>query len=188
MRAGLLLLLAAGAEAVPFGGPGLTMPKALALEEGNPDYKAEIWVGNPPAGYERGYWNNIPSNPQSYTVEVGTLLKFGYDVNHDVWLMPSHAATEDCDFSGEAKLLGGERIGGGPDSPDRYNLFQAVTKTKGALYFSCSQSDHCARGQQLLVEVVDSNDPTTPPTPDKSPPSSSPPPSPPPRPASRGSS
>ena len=50
------------------------------------------------------YWSSIPSTPSSYTVSVGDKLSFKYSAYHNVFLLPSPSAYDNCDFSGATEL------------------------------------------------------------------------------------
>ena len=84
------------------------------------DAATELEVGKAPQ-----FWSQVPSTPNTYSVVVGTKLVFRYDTYHNLYLLPSMAALDNCDFS-EATQLAGEGQGGGEgDNPP--NLYEAVT-------------------------------------------------------------
>ena len=99
-------------------------------------------------GGEAG-WSPIPSDPTTYTASAGALLSFSYSGSHDVWLMPSLAAFDACDFS-EATELGSRTLGGGADGQ---NLLEGVLTEAGTFYYACGVGTHCSRGQKIAVSV-----------------------------------
>lgn len=78
----------------------------------------------------------------SGSFDAGTRLQFEWSGSHNVYLLPSEAAYNSCDFSG-ATLLGSS-------SPLTYDI---PTSTNTSLYFACSVGSHCNSGQKLEVEV-----------------------------------
>eukprot|EP00966_Prymnesium_polylepis_P241236 5578864-Prymnesium_polylepis.1 len=104
-------------------------------------------------GTSNQYWNAIPSSPSSYSIETGTVLSFRYNTGHNVWLVPSVAAYDGCDFSG-ATELSGLAVGGG-QAPYWPNQYQTVATQPGELLIVCAAAlgSHCARGQKIRVTV-----------------------------------
>ena len=111
------------------------------------DAATELEVGKAPQ-----FWSQVPSTPNAYSVAVGTKLVFRYDTYHNLYLLPSMAALDNCDFS-EATQLAGEGQGGGEgDNPP--NLYEAVTVATGTLYLACQKSTHCRMGHRIKITVV----------------------------------
>ena len=57
-----------------------------------------------------GFWSAMPSSPSLYSVAVGDKLQFKYDTYHNVYLMPSQAAYDSCDFSRATQLAAGAMV------------------------------------------------------------------------------
>ena len=123
------------------------------------------------------FWSKIPSTPSSYTVAAGTVLSFRYTSGHNVWLMPTEKAFNDCDFSvgishtlwlmpteksqslnafSAAVELASQTYGGG-QPPIWPNDYQAVATTAGDLLIACQavMGSHCGRGQKIRVTVTE---------------------------------
>ena len=107
------------------------------------------------------FWSKIPSTPSSYTVAAGTVLSFRYTSGHNVWLMPTEQAFNDCDFSAAVELA--SQIYGGGQPPIWPNDYKAVATTAGDLLIACEavMASHCGRGQKIRVTVTEQ--PTSPP-------------------------
>jgi hypothetical protein len=101
------------------------------------------------------FWSKIPSTPSSYTVAAGTVLSFRYTSGHNVWLMPTEKAFNDCDFSAAVELASQTYGGGQP--PIWPNDYQAVATTAGDLLIACQavMGSHCGRGQKIRVTVTE---------------------------------
>ena len=101
------------------------------------------------------FWSKIPSTPSSYTVAAGTVLSFRYTSGHNVWLMPTEQAFNDCDFSAAVELASQTYGGGQP--PIWPNDYQAVATTAGDLLIACEavMASHCGRGQKIRVTVTE---------------------------------
>merc|ERR1719384_2877364 len=118
-------------------------------------------------------WNSFQMSKNPHTVEVGTRLVFKYASYHNVWLMGSQSAWDDCNFD-DAVELAGENQGGGT-SGSEVNLYQTVATMAGKLLLACQVSSHCAEGQKVQITVVPPS-PSSPPSPPASPPSAGAPP------------
>ena len=101
------------------------------------------------------FWSKIPSTPSSYTVAAGTVLSFRYTSGHNVWLMPTEKAFNDCDFSAAVELASQTYGGGQP--PIWPNDYQAVATTAGDLLIACQavMGSHCGRGQKIRATVTE---------------------------------
>ena len=122
---------------------------------------------------QSSYWNAIPQTTQQLAVPAGTLLSFRYSNNHDVYLMSSFAAWQNCDMTG-GQQVGSRNLGGGSGS-SAANLYEAVATGIGTLYIVCSVSDHCLLGQKIQVQVGITPSPPPPQSPSPPPPSPLPP-------------
>ena len=106
------------------------------------------------------FWSEIPSMPNAYSITVGSAISFRYNNGHNVWLMPTEAAYDACDFNAATELAN-SGIGGGqryPIPPERFgwpNQFSAVATEVGTLLFACDAvfRSHCGRGQKIRVTV-----------------------------------
>ena len=110
---------------------------------------------------------------------MGDKLHFKYNSAHNVYLMASETAYNDCDFTGATELAGTDQ-GGGSGSG---NLYEAVVTIAdaGQLFIACQIGGHCAGNQKVTITAnLAPSPPPSPPPP--SPPPSPPPPSPPPAP------
>ena len=77
---------------------------------------------------------------RSTTAAIGQTLRFEWPSQHNVILMASEAAFNDCDFAGSTNL--------GNTSAVDYTL------TSLPAYFACSIGSHCAVGQKLAVTAA----------------------------------
>ena len=94
-----------------------------------------------------GNWNSIPASPMNYGALVGDVLQFEYSPSHNVWLMPSEAAYEACDFSGATELAGAWLNEGST------NLFEVELTEAGTFWFACEVGSHCTYNQKIAVTV-----------------------------------
>merc|ERR1719499_1480067 len=85
-------------------------------------------------------FGNVPA--QSMEAEVGDSLIFNDVGGHNIYLMPSKVAFDDCDFS-SATLL---------SSNNGYRH----TLTSLPVYFACRVGSHCRAGQKLSVASLES--------------------------------
>ena len=93
------------------------------------------------------FWSKIPSMPSSYTVAAGTVLSFRYTSGHNVWLMPTEQAFNDCDFSAAVELASQTYGGGQP--PIWPNDYKAVATLAGDLLIACRLlASHHGRGKR----------------------------------------
>lgn len=94
------------------------------------------------------YWSAMPSSPSSYCVSPNTKLTFQYSRYHNVYLMPSEAAYDACDFS-SATELASDSFG----APNTLNIYEAVATSAGTLYIACGKSGHCTSDQKIAISV-----------------------------------
>lgn len=113
-------------------------------------------------GTASSYWSDIPSEPSSYSVAFGSKLRFQYNSNHNVWLLPSKADYEACDFSGGTQLSSKSAGGSSGQAP---NLYEAVVTAAGTLYAVCEVGGHCKAGQKVVISVAEAGPPAAPPEP-----------------------
>jgi len=101
------------------------------------------------------YWSTIPSSPSSYVIDVGDKLIFKYTAYHNVYLMPSEAAYEACDFSNATELASTSHGGGSGEMP---NLYETIVTAAGKLYVACQVGNHCGTGQKVAISVTEHNE------------------------------
>ena len=133
-------------------------------------------------GTEPQFWSQMMSTPATYSAAIGTKLVFRYSAYHNLYLLPSKAALDGCDFS-EALQLAAEDQGGGGGAATP-NLYEAVAAAASTLYFACQRSGHCQGGQGIAVTVTAPLPPPPPSASPSPPPPLAPPPSPSPPPPS----
>ena len=86
----------------------------------------QIGVAAAPGSLGTGsFWSEIYQPQTTYSVVVGTKLIFRYSTFHNVYLLPSKEAYDNCDFSGAQRLAGEDQGGGEGDLP---NLYETVTQ------------------------------------------------------------
>ena len=131
------------------------------------DGAASIMVINGDGSFDE-FWSEIPSTPETYVVQVGTVLSFRFTTGHNVWLMPTEASYAACDFT-SATELASQTYGGG-EVPNWPNQYQAVAMEAGELLFACEAvfNSHCGRGQKIRVTVATPPPPSLPPPGDES--------------------
>ena len=99
---------------------------------------------------------SAPPRLPSLAALAGTTLVFRYSTNHNVWQLPSQRAFDACDFS-EGRELAGVAYGGvAAADVERLgyaNVFEARSVEAGTMYFACQVSDHCRKGQKVVVTV-----------------------------------
>jgi len=159
----LLCPLSAQAQSVyPASVPGKLDASDQAVAASLADSsQRELVIGNGPYRY----WNEIPSLPppdgsDTYSAVVGDVITFRYNHDNNVYLMATEADWESCSF-GSATLVGDQIMDNAPQdfsSLGLTNVYRAVLKQPGTLYFSCQRNrigscDHCAFGQKVKVSV-----------------------------------
>ena len=80
----------------------------------------------------------MPSEPESYAVRVGDKLSFEYSSNHNVWLMPSLAAYEECDFSAATDANIGRFAFVGCERLVKLTLPAALSRINNGTFSRCS--------------------------------------------------
>ena len=119
------------------------------------------------------FWSAMNQNPSSYSVAVGDKLSFKYSNYHNVYLMASETAYNDCDFTGATELASTSHGGGSGSTPNQY---EAVVSSAGTLYIACEVSGHCDAGQKVTITAAAASTPSpSPSSPSPPPPSPSPP-------------
>ena len=110
-------------------------------------------------GTSHSFWSTKPSSPQEHAVAAGARLIFRYTAAHNVWLMPSQAAWDACDFSAAQELAATDHGGVAPADADRlgyaneYHFRARYEYGTHQYYFACQVSDHCVKGQKIAVTV-----------------------------------
>ena len=77
------------------------------------------------------------------TTKVGTDVVFKWSGYHNVYMFPSKAAFEKCDFSGAKDL----------SKKSKYSFTYWVT-APGTYYFGCEVDNHCKQSQKLALTVT----------------------------------
>ena len=79
------------------------------------------------------------------TTKVGTDVVFKWSGYHNVYMFPSKAAFEKCDFSGAKELAGNDK-----------NPFTYKASKPGTYYFGCEVGNggHCNTPQKLALTVT----------------------------------
>merc|ERR1712178_384464 len=100
------------------------------------------------------YWSSIRQSPSEYSITVGDKISFRYSAGHNVWLMPTQEAFDNCDFSGATELASSSHGGGSNDTP---NVYEAVAVSAGTLYIACDKGFgfHCRFGQKVEITVAE---------------------------------
>ena len=104
-----------------------------------------------------------PDGLSPIPLTIGDSLTFKFSVHHDVWLLPTQASFDACDFSTAQKIADTDRGGGCTEDDDlacinSHEGFVYKPSTPGTYWFSCSIHDHCVNGQKLAVTVVEGSD------------------------------
>ena len=117
------------------------------------------------------YWNSVPSQDppgggDAYSAKVGDVLTFRYNHDNNVYLMATESDGsspdwDNCENFGSGILVGSQTMNNAPSDYNDvglYNVYQAVVKQPGMLYFSCQRGgnarcDHCEFGQEIKVMV-----------------------------------
>jgi len=103
-------------------------------------------------------WANLAVSGKVYEalrgVLAGEYIKWKWDdVLHDVWLMPSAAAADSCNFTEATRLF--QPAHHSSDYEGGRAMYAVPETFMGAtLYFACAIQGHCTTGQILPVEVA----------------------------------